>query len=365
MEVVVLSVLIMEVPDPSCFPTVRDPRRLSEFGYGFNAAGELRNLVTGRPFVFLSQKHYDLLGDALVSELYHKLEAEFGFSRVQVPLDADVAEPSIPIFVSANAPEAETVLIINQGSGAVRPGMWARALCMNDTLERGAVFSYIREAFLRRWAVIILNPNENRSSVPTAPVLPARDDEPLTLTEQQERWLNVSKVDWARQVMASREAMKVVRGSGSPEEHLLYAYQHVIPRTFPLMKRLLIVAHSYGGKCVTNLIRHELLRSPETASRLSGLVPAIALTDAINDLARWDRVVVKDFFRSRVVNWVASEMNLDVVCPFGPARATEISAGHTDHIHTSASCVRSVFQYFDDVIGNNCESPYLKLLARQ
>jgi hypothetical protein len=38
----------------------------------------------------------------------------------------------VPIFASPNLHSKATVLLLVQGSGAVRPGIWARALCIND-----------------------------------------------------------------------------------------------------------------------------------------------------------------------------------------------------------------------------------------
>jgi hypothetical protein len=38
----------------------------------------------------------------------------------------------VPIFVSPDIATKSTVLLLVQGSGAVRPGIWARALCIND-----------------------------------------------------------------------------------------------------------------------------------------------------------------------------------------------------------------------------------------
>ncbi len=50
----------------------------------------------------------------------------------------------VPIFVSPNFESKSTVLLLVQGSGAVRPGIWARALCINDKqvgqLRKAAVF---------------------------------------------------------------------------------------------------------------------------------------------------------------------------------------------------------------------------------
>ena len=40
--------------------------------------------------------------------------------------------------------------------------MWARALCINDSLAEGTIFSYLEEALLARdWGILVLNPNQN------------------------------------------------------------------------------------------------------------------------------------------------------------------------------------------------------------
>lgn len=53
-----------------------------------------------------------------------------------------------------------TQLII-QGSGAVRAGMWARAVCINDSLEMGSILPYLVRAKKNGLGVIVFNPNLN------------------------------------------------------------------------------------------------------------------------------------------------------------------------------------------------------------
>ena len=103
----------------------------------------------------------------------------------------------------------------------------------------------------------------------------------------------------------------------------------------------MIIAHSYGGKCTTNLLRS---RFP----LFSGVVAGIALTDAINDLGRSMKAEKKSqvgFFVDHSVNWVGSRKKLDAKEPAGPYGSVEISSGHTTHEWTSASCRTSVFPF--------------------
>lgn len=368
-------------------PRCLAPKTLGDFGYAYLPDGTLRHVATQTPFKFISQKHYDILGNAVVEELYSMMEGpKMNLRRYQLPLGADpTEEPTCPIFASTNANDCDTAVLICQGSGAVRPGMWARALCMNDTLDRGSVFPYIHDAQSRGWGVLVLNPNENLG----APVAASEGTDDGTLAANatdrsssstgveesvdaqadpiesvasdasdvdaiRAAWADVSKEEWAKQTRASRADQDWIRDSEAPEQHMITAYTKVLPALFPNIKRLFIVAHSYGGRCVTALVRSILTQKVEKGGgaeekKLCALVPAIALTDAINDLSRKDRKSVKTFMQQRAVNWVASSKPLDYPMPMGPEKSLELSAGHTDHIHTSESCRTSVMSLFDHI----------------
>jgi len=48
------------------------------------------------------------------------------------------------IYITPGAEIKKNLVLLCQGSGAVRAGMWARALCMNDSLKTGAIFEYLK-----------------------------------------------------------------------------------------------------------------------------------------------------------------------------------------------------------------------------
>jgi hypothetical protein len=68
-----------------------------------------------------------------------------------------------------------------------RPGQWARALCINDSLEVGTIFPYLRKCAERGWGVVVFNPNQNAGTKPGAD-----DDEAWFKT--REAFLSTAKV---------------------------------------------------------------------------------------------------------------------------------------------------------------------------
>jgi len=71
----------------------------------------------------------------------------------------------VDIWLSPEAPEssgaAKTLLLI-QGSGRVRAGVWGCALCINaeEGLSKGTMLGYINRAHALGYRVIVANPNE-------------------------------------------------------------------------------------------------------------------------------------------------------------------------------------------------------------
>ena len=320
-------------------PASRSPSSLADFGYVYNQQGALVQKSNGLPFVWMGQKHYDKLGDAIVEELYRMLEQKYAMSRLQVPFDAVNNEPTCPIFVSPGFEAKASVMYLCQGSGAVRPGMWARALCINESLQTGSIFRYVDEAYKRGWGVVVVNPNENvklDDSVPEpAPEGPNGDT--------MQYWLGTADSDWKRFCHLRNQKLTPIRGSRSPMEHAHYVYHHLLMRQAPQVRNIFIVAHSFGGRCTTAIVRNE---TADVAAR----VRAIAFTDAINDLDRSDDALVKKIMQGRCINWVASHAPLDTPERGGRLGCRELSSGHVKHENTSESCRTSVFAYFDQVL---------------
>ena len=56
-------------------------------------------------------------------------------------------------------------MVIIHGSGAVRAGQWSRKLIINENINTGSQFPYIRQAIADGYGVIVMNPNLNEITV--------------------------------------------------------------------------------------------------------------------------------------------------------------------------------------------------------
>lgn len=118
--------------------------KLSDFGYYYDKEGKLRNketgwekffkvnsTETGGDFHFVSQTHYEALGDLIVREIQDMMVKDFNMLEIQTPQGEKYKDsPKNNIFMTKDALTCDTLFLIVQGSGAVRAGQWARALCI-------------------------------------------------------------------------------------------------------------------------------------------------------------------------------------------------------------------------------------------
>jgi hypothetical protein len=147
-------------------PATTCPKTLADFNYAYDSEGCLRTLDGGFGFHFVSQQHYDALGDIIVRHLQLTMMREYRLIEHKLPEGADPDGPKNNIFVSADWQTCDVLLLIIQGSGAVRPGQWARALCINDSIHIGSILPYLEEARSRHWGVMVFNPNQTKEFYP-------------------------------------------------------------------------------------------------------------------------------------------------------------------------------------------------------
>jgi hypothetical protein len=301
--------------------------------YEYNQAGELRGIETKEPYIFVSQRHYDALGDCVVEHIFGLME-QAGLQRTPIPVQADQKEATSKIFMSPDALTADTLVILIHGSGAVRAGMWARALCINDNLNVGSMLPYIRQCQARGWATMVLNANENA-------VVPLSDAQQAANAGGTEGvrafYMTSTKPDTTPDY--KKKGAVIVRGSEDPVAHTLYVYDNFIARA--AAKNILIVAHSAGGVCTMRLMNERL----DVLKRLRG----VAFTDSVHSASPRDAKEVKRFMRSGTVcNWAQSKLPLDT--PLSSSDCRNVSAGHPVHEWTSSACMNSVFPFFESIL---------------
>ncbi|KAI9199346.1 Arb2 domain-containing protein [Polychytrium aggregatum] len=290
------------------------PRTLSGFGYHFNDAGELRNIKTGRPFEFnisnnpaRNQEHYEAVGDAVAAYIEEQLVETLGLLRKIVPVDATPNEPTSKIFMSPNALTAAGKLLVLIPGINIRVGQWARKIVMNDNINKGSVFDYVRQGQSEGYEIMVLNNNENIGRA-----LPGTKRRPI-------------------------------RGSESPERHVEYVFDSLIKGA--RAAQIFVVAHSFGGHCIARLVS-----SHQGANNIRARISAIAFTDSVHSLRSFESHS-PDFsrwFQSHARNWVRSSRPLDT--PIAPASLMAqcpcVSAGHEDHGYTTVTAIDSVFEFF-------------------
>jgi len=304
-------------------PEKDNPKEISDFNYHY-VDGKLVNIDTGTPFHWVNQAHYDALGDTIVSHIQKIMVTDYKLNEVLLPLkseeDPDYDGPYNDIYVSKDWDTCEKLMLLIQGSGAVRAGQWARALCINENLKIGTIFPYLDLCQKHGFGVIVFNPNLN--SKPSKPVQIKR-----------------SKFLSTESSLPSHYGEIPIKGSESPGTHDLYVWDNFVRRA--KAKIIAAVAHSAGGSGALQLVRK---RGDEVAERLCG----IAFTDSAHAVSRNDSPRVKKYIQTRCQNWVKSRAPLDTVLGTPKYDCCCLSAGHDKHEYTSGVAVNSVFDFLLD-----------------
>ena len=231
------------------------------------------------------------------------------------------------IFLTPDAlTNTKKLIVLVQGSGAVRCGQWARSLCFNESLHQGACNDYIEQAIKEGYGVIALNPNLN--STPKK--------EYIESDKVKYNWFDIEKPGRLK-----REFTNPIKNSESPIHHVVTAWNEYISKS--KAKDIVFIAHSAGGWASCGLLRNK----KEPFKR----VRCIAFTDSVHSLNYDDESDLKKLLKEHSKNWVTSKEKLDTKLKFSQDQGCFcVSAGHTVHENTSSSCQSSVFKYLKEQI---------------
>lgn len=185
---------------------------LKDLGYEMSADGHLIKVGGCGGFEFQGNEHYDQLADA-VSEYVGMLleEGEAGLQPLWLPLGSSAGEGA-PIFVSRDFDVTSRLLMLVQGRGRIRAGVWACSLCINHGLDEGSMIPYIHKAAEAGYGIVVLNPN------------------------------------------ATTDTGGRVPGSETPERHLAYVWEQVLAARCQSRVTVDVVAHSEGGRAFVALL---------------------------------------------------------------------------------------------------------------
>ncbi len=287
--------------------------------YKFNDKGVLIHSKTGKKYTGLNQEEYDKLIDYLLSYIQSTLIEKYNLLPLYVPNISnkenqenfsaykirDISQAQCKIFVSNDFDQKEKCLLIIQGSGGVRAGIWSRKVCINEGLSLGSMLPYVEKAINNGLSVIILNPNQ-------------------------------------REDFENKE--KMIQEFNSMESHCLYVYKNIIkPRKN--IKEIYIVAHSMGGVCTIDLL------DENNDDLMNGRIKKIAFTDTFHgmkylklkeDSVKKLKEISRDYIHSKkkVGEFEKSEKD-------SYNGVNEYSAGDFRHEYTSGCAIEEIFKYFD------------------
>ncbi|XP_072462236.1 cotranscriptional regulator ARB2A isoform X2 [Notamacropus eugenii] len=340
-------------------PPLEFPDTLEGFEYAFNEKGQLRHIRTGEPFVFnaredlhrWNQKRYEALGEIITKYVYELLEKDCNLKKISLPVDATESEPKNFIFMSEDAmTNPDKLMVLIHGSGVVRAGQWARRLIINEDLDSGTQIPYIKRAMDEGYGVIVLNPNENYIEVEKtkSQVQSSSDgsDEPAEKRERKDKTFKEAKkrrdfYEKYRNPQKEKEMVPLyIRDNGSPEEHLIYVWDHFI--THSAAENTFFVAHSYGGLAFVELM---IQREADVKNK----VTAVALTDSVHNV--WHQEAgktIREWMRENCCNWVSSSEPLDTSVESMLPDCPRVSAGTERHELTSWKSLPSVFKFFTE-----------------
>jgi len=287
---------------------------LEDLGYAYTELEDgktyLRAIYNKRwGFKWRGQGHYNVLSRGMLHEVKRRM-LDQGLEEKYLEKDRT------RIFHTKDLGNADTMLVVIQGSGAVRPGTWANSVCINNDLESGSMITTVARARKNGWGVLVLDPNSSKDGC-----------------------INHTAFCWDKFVSNSKAASQ---------------------------GQVLVIAHSNGGRCVMGLLK----KREECVLREC---KRIAFTDAVHWKVRELSKDAKSFLKSRSIDWVASEKPVNTplkyACEEGdmkkakkamkayctPYRGFGIgdpipirSAGHTKHVWTTAKALDSVFDYLEE-----------------
>lgn len=272
-----------------------DIAETEENDYFFNSNGILLN-KNGEGFTWKNQKHYEKVCEYVNDYIEKELEKR-GMKKVLIHAKRDGEDiPQNYIFVLKKKDGGEKTMVLIPGSGKVVGGLWARSVCINDSLEKGSMLPYVDRALGSPdyKNIVILNPNKN--------------------------------LDDSKQRM-------------SHEAHVIQMWDKFL-RNY---QNIHFVGHSYAGVSLLFLLKN---REKEFTEK----VDFVGLTDSVHHYPQYFANVrlnstQMNWLLNHSRNWASSTKPLDTYLK-KMGGVYSYSAGHEKHEYTSYHAMNSVFSFF-------------------
>ncbi|KAG6972647.1 hypothetical protein JG687_00001345 [Phytophthora cactorum] len=289
---------------------------LEELDYYFDDAGTLRHCRTNQAVYELmsDERRAGELDDIVKAAIFHiqmEMLAELAFKQARVPLDPLPNEPKearSSIFLTSDWRTNSNLLVVVNGGRGAQPGIWSRDLLIQEGLELGSMLPVMRRATACNFGVAVVNPSTNNVTI-------GNDTFPI-------------------------------RGSSSPDEHMLYVWDNIISRA--QARNVYVLAYSFGAKSVVTLIQK---REEQVVKRVNALVFA---EGAYRIDPSTTSPAVAQFLKQRAINFkgdaqisVASGPSTDGKAPPTAAPSSALSKrSSSNKARTISLSLETTFTYF-------------------
>ena len=302
----------------------------SLINYKYNQKGELVNKKTLKKCQKLEKFEYDLVGMYVQKYVEDYLISKFNLTTLYVPnknKDADFSkrddsQAQCKIFTTQDFPTNPKCLIIIQGTGPAKLGVWARSVSINENLKLGTMAPYLENAIKNKFSVIIFNPNERNDFM------------------------------YERNKIEEFDSM---------EKHCLYVYNNIVKKNNNI-KEIYIVAHSKGGECAIEILLEYI------EDLLYNKIKKIAFTDSAhgNNYKNLQFEGLK-IFRQISRNYVCSTKPVGTfISGYEKSQkgVNTYSAGHNKHEYTSGTAVLDIFKFLTSNEKKNKSKSMMKIKSK-
>lgn len=161
-------------------------------------------------------------------------------------------------------------------SGGTYPGIWSRSVCVDEGLLKGSMLPFFHRAMETNMGIIVLNPNVN----------------------------SYSSVD-----SSGQSTLVPLPFNETPENHLLYVWDHIISRTSA--RNLVILAYGQGGSHAKSFLQ---LREQALLPKLRAMA-LVASTHRLNSelsfgLSETESKTTRAFLEKHTINWMSSTVEV-------------------------------------------------------
>ena len=104
------------------------------------------------------------MADFALEYVQNQMTTQYGLQKVELP-DSTIYATEEFLNPDQENNSSKTALILFQGTGAVRAGMWARSVCVNSNFMLGSMLPQLDWAVNHnKYAALVMNPNFSKEA---------------------------------------------------------------------------------------------------------------------------------------------------------------------------------------------------------